>query len=74
MDTDLYEVSNISFRVMLPSEFDESRLHEQRRPLTDNNGKVAAFTTIIFVILLISTALVFVRLKSKRFYFVWDKY
>lgn len=74
MDKDIYEISNISFRVVLPSELDELRPHEQHRMFTYSNGKVTIFTTLIFVILLIASASVFIRFQVKRFYFVWDKY
>lgn len=74
MDKDIYEISNISFRVILPNELDELRPHEQHRMFTNTSGKMAIFTTLIFVILLIASALVFIRFQVKRFYFVWDKY
>lgn len=74
MDKDVYEVSNISFRVLLPSGFDESRPREQHRLFISTNGKVAVFATLMLVICLVLSALIFLRLKVKRFYFVWDKY
>lgn len=68
MDKDIYEISNISFRVVLPSELDELRPHEQHRMFAHINGKVTIFITLIFVILLIASALVFVRFQVKRFF------
>lgn len=74
LDQNFSEISNISFRVVLPIEYQKFNAKFKQRK-TNANGEIAVIATITLIILLILSAIVFITMKqAKRLYYVWDKY
>lgn len=68
----LVEVSNISFRVMMPSDFQQMQSHNQSA--TNSKAETALIITITIVSFLIVIILIVTKQQKQRPFFVWDKY
>lgn len=72
----LIEISNISFRVLMPTEQHVSNspiMHDQ----LNRNGKIAIFTTVAIVgllLLVILIFIVFIKFQKHREHTIFDKY
>lgn len=66
------EVSNISFRVILPSDF--QRMQSLNHVSGNITGEIAIFLTVTVVGFLILVVLVIIKKEKHRPFFVWDKY
>lgn len=71
----LIEISNISFRVLMPTDQQVSSpiMHDK----LNRNGKIAIFTTVAIVgllLLVIFIFIVFIKLRKHREHTVFDKY
>lgn len=71
-DETLVEVSNISFRVVMPSDFQTVKSFSHAT--THSMGDLTVFLTIAFVSLLIVIVLIIIKKQTHRPFFVWDKY
>ncbi|XP_031619442.1 uncharacterized protein LOC116338376 [Contarinia nasturtii] len=68
----LVDVSNISFRVVMPTDF--QRVKSFSHATVNNNGEIALVVTIAVVSFLIVIVLIIIKQRAHRTLFVWDKY
>lgn len=69
----LVDVSNISFRVVMPSDIQTVRSFSHAT-VNNNKGEMAFFITVAVVSFLILIVLIIVKQRVHRQFFVWDKY
>lgn len=67
----LVEVSNISFRVMMPTDFHTIKSFKQAA--MHSKGEIALFITIASVSLLIVVVLIIIKKRVHRQTSIWDK-
>lgn len=67
----LVEVSNISFRVVMPSDF--QAVKPFNRTALNAKGEIALFATVAVVSFLILVLLIVIKQRVCRPNFVWDK-
>lgn len=68
----LVEVSNISFRVVMPSDVQAMKSFD--RTASNVKGEIALFATVAVVCFLILVMFIVIKNRVYRPYFVWDKY
>lgn len=71
-DENLVEVSNISFRVVMPSDFETVKNFSHATSHT--KGEMALYITVAFISFLIILILIIIKKQAHRKFFVWDKY
>lgn len=69
----LADVSNISFRVVMPSDMQTTRTFSHAT-VNSNKGEIAFIVTVAVVSFLILIVLIIVKRRVHRQFFVWDKY
>ncbi|XP_055313280.1 uncharacterized protein LOC129574815 isoform X2 [Sitodiplosis mosellana] len=71
----LVDVSNISFRVVMPSDRQTIKSFSHETVNNSNNkGEIAFFVTVAVVSFLIVIVLIIIKQRVHRQFFVWDKY
>lgn len=68
----LVEVSNISFRVMMPSDF--QKMQTLNQSTSNSKGETALIVTITVVSFLIVIFVIVTRQQKQRPFVVWDRY
>lgn len=71
----LVDVSNISFRVVMPSDIQMARSFNHTTITNNNNkGEIAFIVTVSVVSFLIVIVLIIIKQRVHRQFFIWDKY